>query len=236
MAYLAAECLLLGVLPTYVVPALNRAVEPVLGVSASQSLVPPFFASDVARRELPAAFVKDFHDLGAQTGSSWAPGRGWVLLVRGAERNPVVFAASPTYSLIALALFLLLLWAALRGARRSRTVSRGELWAGGIPRLLPQMSYTGTGFSNPVRVVFQAIFRPNIVEDTRETVAVHFRTAIHRRRDETHLVDRLLFHPVGDAVNWTARRLAGMHHGRLNAYVAYSLAFLLILLVLFRVS
>jgi len=235
MAYLAAACLLLGVLPTYVVPALDRAAEPLVGVSASQSLVPPFFSADDAHRELPAGFVKDFHDLGAQTGSSWAPGRGWVLLVRGSERNPVVFAASPTYSLIALALFLLVLWAAVRGAKRSRTVSRKELWAGGIPRLLPQMSYTGTGFSNPVRVVFQAIFRPNIV-DTRETVAVNFRTAIHRRRDETHLVDRVLFHPVGDAINWTARRLAGMHHGRLNAYVAYSLAFLLILLVLSRMS
>ena len=61
--------------------------------------------------------------------------------------------------------------------------------------MLPEMTYTATGFSNPVRVVFQAIFRPNIIEDTRQTVGVHFRTAIHRRRDETHLVDRLSFIP-----------------------------------------
>jgi hypothetical protein len=92
----------------------------------------------------------------------------------------------------------------------------------------------GDGFSNPVRVVFQAIFRPNIVEDTRETVAVHFRAAIHRRRNETRWVDRLFFHRVGDAASWFARLLAGMHHGRLNAYVAYSLGFLWLLLLLFR--
>jgi hydrogenase-4 component B len=98
------------------------------------------------------------------------------------------------------------------------------------------MTYTATGFSNPVRVVFQAIFRPNIIEDTRQTVGVHFRTAIHRRRDETHLVDRLFFHPIGDSVIWFAKLLAGMHHGRLNAYVAYVLGFLLILLVLYRIS
>ena len=73
-----------------------------------------------------------------------------------------------------------------------------------------------------------AIFRPNIVEDTHETVAVHFRTAIRRRHDETHLVDRLFFHPVGTFVNSVARLLAGMHHGRLNAYVAYVLGFLLL--------
>jgi hypothetical protein len=42
------------------------------------------------------------------------------------------------------------------------------------------MTYTATGFSNPVRVIFRAIFRPTIVEDTRETVAEHFRTAIRR--------------------------------------------------------
>jgi hydrogenase-4 component B len=119
---------------------------------------------------------------------------------------------------------------------RKRSVARNELWAGGIPRLLPEMSYTATGFSNPVRVVFQAVFRPNIVEDTRETVSVHFRTAIHRRRDETHLVDRLFLHPIGDSVVWFAKFLAGMHHGRLNAYVAYVLGFLLIILLLYRLT
>jgi len=119
---------------------------------------------------------------------------------------------------------------------RQRAVAKRELWAGGIPRLWPEMSYTATGFSNPVRVVFQAIFRPNIVEDTRETVGVHFRTAIRRRRDETHLVDRLFLHPVGDAVGWIARSLAGMHHGKLNAYVSYSLAFLVLILFLYRLT
>ncbi|HZU45064.1 MAG TPA: proton-conducting transporter membrane subunit [Terriglobales bacterium] len=236
LAYLAIACLLLGVLPTYIIPVLNRAVEPLAGASAVESLVPPFFTATAANQELPPAFLEDFHNLGAQSGRRWMPGRGLVLLVRGSERNPVVFAASPAYSLIALALFLTVAWIAVRRGTRKRKVARKELWAGGIPRLLPQMTYTATGFSNPVRVVFQAVFRPNIVEDTRETVAVHFRTAIHRKREETHLVDRLVFHPVGDAVSWFARLLARMHHGRLNAYVAYSLGFLLILLLLYRLS
>jgi hydrogenase-4 component B len=110
------------------------------------------------------------------------------------------------------------------------------VWAGGIPRLLPEMTYTATGFSNPVRVVFQAIFRPNIVEDTRQTVAVHFRTAIRRRRDETHLVERVFFRPVGGAMGWLARLLAGMHHGRLNAYVGYVVGFLILILFLYRLT
>ncbi len=236
LAYLAVACLLLGILPTYVIPVLNRAVEPLAGASAAASLVPPFFSATPENQQLPPAFVDDFHNLGAQTGRHVLPGRGLVVLVRGSEKNPVVFAMSTSYSFVALAIFLLVTWFVATRGSRQRSVIRHELWAGGIPRLLPEMTYTATGFSNPVRVVFQAIFRPNIVEDSRETVAVHFRTAILRRRDETHFVDRLLFHPVGEAVGWLARLLAGMHHGRLNAYVAYTLAFLLIILVLFRLS
>ena len=234
--YLAVACLLLGILPTFVIPVLDRAVEPVVGASSTASLVPPFFTATAANQQLPAPFLEDFHNLGAQTGAHLLPGRGLVILVRGAEQNPVVFAMSPSYSVLALALLLVATWVIVARSTRRRSLVRKELWAGGIPHLLPEMSYTATGFSNPVRVVFQAIFRPNIIEDTRETVSVHFRTAIHRRRDETHLVDRMFLHPVGDAIVWAAKLLAGMHHGRLNAYVAYILGFFLIILLLYRLS
>jgi len=236
MVLLALLCLLLGVLPTYVIPALNHELQPLIVSGAADALVPPFFASHPAHPELPPAFVAEFHNLGAQAGQDVLPGRGLVVMHRGGPENPVVFAMSPSYSCIALAIFLFLTWFVVRRSTRERKINRSELWAGGIPQLLPEMTYTATGFSNPVRVVFQAIFRPNIVEDTRQTVAVHFRTAIRRRRDETHLVDRLFFHPVGDAVTWFARLLAGMHHGRLTAYVAYTVGFLLIILILFRLS
>jgi hydrogenase-4 component B len=236
LVYLALACFLLGILPTYVIPVLNRAVAPLAGASATASLVPSFFTATAQNQQLPPAFLRDFHNIGAQVGRSIFPGRGMVILVRGAERNPVIFAMSTFYGFIALAIFALLTWIVVTRLTRRRKVVRNEVWAGGIPRLLPEMSYTATGFSNPVRVVFQAIFRPNIVEDTRKTVAVHFRTAILRRREETHLVDRLFLHPIGDAIGWFARLLAGMHHGRLNAYVAYTLGFLLIILLLFRLS
>ena len=233
---LAVSCLLLGVLPTYVIPVLDGAVQPLAGTSATAALVPPFFTATPQNQQLPPAFLQDFHNLGAQTGAGAVPGRGLVILLRGSEQNPVVFAMSPSYSIIALAILLFLAWIVVGRWTRRRTVEKRELWAGGIPRLLPEMSYTATGFSNPVRVVFQAIFRPNIIEDTRATVGVHVRTAIRRRRDETHLVDRLFFHPVGDVVGWIARSLAAMHHGNLNAYVSYSLGFLLLILFLYRLA
>ena len=236
LTLLALACVLLGILPTYVIPALDRAVEPLAGASAEAALIPPFFTATESNQQLPPAFLQDFHNLGAQTGANVLPGRGLVILLRGSEQNPVVFAMSSAYSLVALAVLMLVTWYFVRFFIRERALARTRVWAGGIPRLLPEMTYTATGFSNPVRVVFQAIFRPNIVEDSRQTVAVHFRTAIRRRRDETHLVDRLIFRPVGVAADWLGRLLAGMHHGRLNAYVGYVVSFLIFILFLFRLT
>ena len=236
LSFLAIVCLLLGVFPTYVIPVLNRAVEPMAQASVTASLVPPFFTAKPTNQQLPLAFLQDFHNLGAQAGSSLLPGRGLVVLLRGGEQNPVVFAMSPSYSLAALALMLFLAWLVVSRLTRQRAVARRELWAGGIPRLLPEMTYTSTGFSNPVRVVFQAVFRPNITEDTRQTVAVHFRTAIRRRREETPIVDRVFLRPIRDAMAGIANILAGMHHGRLNAYIAYVLGFFLIILFLYRLT
>ena len=236
MVLLAIACLVLGILPTYTIGVLDHAVEPLSGASATAALVPPFFTATESNGQLPAAFVKDFHNLGAQTGAHLFPGRGLVLLLRGSEQNPVVFAMSPSYGVVAVLIFVLLAYFAVGRLTRRRAAVRGELWAGGIPRLLPEMTYTATGFSNPVRVVFQAIFRPNIVEDAPQTVAVHFRTAIRRRRDETHLVDRLFFHPIGSVLGGFARLLAGMHHGVLSAYVSYALVFLLTILFLYRLT
>ena len=234
--FLAVFCLLLGTLPTYILPLLNPAVEPLAGASATTTLVPPFFTATEQNGQLPTAFLHDFHNLGAQSGKGVLPGNGLVVLLRGGEQNPVVFAMSPTYSLIALTILILLVWSIVTWLTRKRSVERRALWAGGIPRLLPQMTYTATGFSNPVRVVFQSIFQPNITEDTRQTVAVHFRTAIHRQREETHVVDRAFLRPVRMTARWIADFLARMHHGRLNAYVAYVLAFLLLILFLYRVT
>jgi hydrogenase-4 component B len=234
--FLAAVCLLLGILPTYILPLLNPAVEPLAGASVITSLVPPFFTATAQNGQLPAGFLQDFHNLGAQSGKGFLPGNGLVVLLRGQTQNPVVFAMSPSYSVIALAILVLLAWFFATRLTRKRSVARRAIWAGGIPRLLPQMTYTATGFSNPVRVVFQAIFRPNIVEDTRSTVGIHFRTAILRQREETHVVDRVFLRPVRLASRWIADSLARMHHGRLNAYVAYVLAFLLLILLLYRVT
>jgi hypothetical protein len=50
LGFLAAVCLLLGTLPTYIFPVLNRSVEPLAGASVTTSLVQPFFTAKCRKR------------------------------------------------------------------------------------------------------------------------------------------------------------------------------------------
>jgi hydrogenase-4 component B len=232
MGALALLTVLLGILPTFVIPALSGALEPLTGASATEALVPPFFARSGQPQGLPADFIADFHPLGAQIGQGIIPGRGLVVLHRGDVENPVVFAMSTSYGIVVLVLLLagavLVVWR----LTANRSVTRDAQWDGGVRRLLPEMTYTATGFSNPVRVIFDAVLRPRTVEDTQETVAQHFRVAIVRSKEEIHLVDRWVLDLLAAWMAQAASLLARIHHGRINAYVAYVLGTLVAFLII----
>jgi hydrogenase-4 component B len=232
LALLAALCIALGILPTYVIPVLDRTALPFAHASATAALVPPFFRLSAQQREIiPPAFLTEFHDLGAEVGRQALPGRGLVILHRGEDRNPVVFAMSTSYMLVVLAIVLTVSFVAFRLPTRARNVERGAPWDGGLRRLWPGLTYTATGFSNPVRVVFQVLLRPAAVEDSTEAVARHFRTAIRRDHTETHIVDRLVLGPPILALRSVADVVRKMHVGHVNAYAAYVLITLLLVLI-----
>jgi hydrogenase-4 component B len=231
MAILAILCLLLGVLPTYIIPTLDQIVSPLVRESVVDELVPPFFTVGKGDPKLGEAFVSEFHDLGAQTGKDFLPGRGLVVLHRGSEKNPVIFAMSSSYTLVMLVLLLGGTFLVVRMLTKDKRVSRQPAWDGGVRRLLPEMTYTATAFSNPVRVVFNAIFRPSTVEDTKETVAEHFRTAIKNGRKEVHIVDRSVFHPIVEFMQSTSMLLGQMHSGSVNVYTAYVIISLIVVLI-----
>jgi hydrogenase-4 component B len=166
-----------------------------------------------------------------QTGRDLLPGRGLVVLHRGGASNPVVFAMSTSYTLVVLAALLALVFFLFRLITRRRKVLRRPVWDGGLRRLRPSMTYTATGFSNPVRVVFHAVLRPATIEDSTEAVAEHFRTAVRREYDEGHLLDRLVLAPAVGGLQRLAGLLRRMHIGQVNAYAAYVLLTLLLALV-----
>jgi hydrogenase-4 component B len=231
LALLAVACFLLGILPTYVIPVVDRATTPFTHTSATAALVPPFFSLAEQREEkVPPAFIAEFHDLGAQIGND-LPGRGFVVLHRGGEQNPVVFAMSTFYTFFMLAIILALTFVAFRLLTWNRALSRNAPWDGGLRRLWPGITYTATGFSNPVRVVFQGVLRPGSIEDSTEAVARHFRTAIRREYTEVPIVDRIVLGPPVDALRQAAAIVRRMHVGHVNAYAAYLLLALLLTLI-----
>jgi hydrogenase-4 component B len=233
LALLAATCIALGILPTYVIPVLDRVASPFVHASATAALVPPFFNPTAQQQEhIPPAFLAEFHDLGGQVGEAVLPGRGLVVLHRGEERNPVVFAMATSYMLIVLAVLLMASFVVFRLLTRGRVLARGPVWDGGLRRLGPGITYTATGFSNPVRVVFQILLRPAAGEDSTEAVARHFRTAIRRDDTEVHIVDRLVLEPPVHALRRVADVTRKMHVGHVNAYAAYVLVTLLLVLII----
>jgi hypothetical protein len=70
---------------------------------------------------------------------------------------------STTYMLIALTGILVFSFVVFRLLPR-RAVARSEVWDGGMRRLWLAMTYTATGFSNPVRVIFDNILNPRAGE------------------------------------------------------------------------
>lgn len=232
MAFLAFASLVLGVLPTYVIPAVDRVVAPVVGASATEALVPAFFVADVQDSGLPSGFASEFHDLGADIGRGALPGRGLALIHRGGTDNPVVFAMSTPYMFVTL---LLLLGLATGGtwlfAKRRRRVDYRPRWDGGVRSFTPEMTYTATGFAQPVRVLFRSILRP-IGGDRLETAFGRFRMSITRERMEIHPVDRVVVRPLARAFERISSLLAYMHGGRVNSYALYVLVTLILFLVL----
>ncbi|MGH7738326.1 MAG: proton-conducting transporter membrane subunit [Candidatus Tyrphobacter sp.] len=227
MGLLALLCIVTGLFPAYVVRLIDAALPAPLNGQLLRALVPAFLVPGGAG--LPHAFLRDFGAIGARIGAGHIPGPGLVLLHRGGAANPVVFAMSSTY-LAAFALILLLALIAVRtlARRRARTAA---VWAGGLRPLLPEMTYTATGFSNAVRVIFEAIFHPRTVEHSRDAVAEHFRVAITRERENGFLADRLAIEPLVRKVRSYANDVARLHHGRLEGYVLYTLAALAVVLL-----
>jgi len=232
MGMLAVSCLLFGILPTFIIPVLDHTITPLIQESVVDELVPPFFIVAKGDPNFSDAFISEFHDLGAQTGRNVIPGRGLVVLHRGTERNPVVFAMSTSYTLVVLALLLSGVFILIRVLTKTRMVTRKPAWDGGVRRLMPEMTYTATGFSNPVRVIFEAIFRPSTLDERKEMVAEHFRTAIKNEHKEVHIADRSVFHPIVRGIQSIALLLGQMHTGSVNIYAAYILISLAIILVI----
>jgi hydrogenase-4 component B len=115
-------------------------------------------------------------------------------------------------------------------ARNSKT-RRGPTWDCGQRGLTPQMEYTATGFSKPIRMIFKALFRPRREVQREYDFSPRFATTI---RFESHIEEvfvRRIYRPLRILILRASRRIRALQAGSIHAYLLYIFVTLLLLLL-----
>ena len=132
-------------------------------------------------------------------------------------------AFSPTY----LAVFLVAVTAVpmmiyLAGRPRGPT-QRVPVWDGGIVDFKPRMQYTATTFANPVRVIFERLYRPDVRVDRASDDPAGRSGPVHYRMEVLPLFEHFLYEPLLRAVRRGARLIQRIQSGDVNLYLLYIL-------------
>ncbi len=125
-----------------------------------------------------------------------------------------------------------LLMAAVIGGRLRKRFYK--TWGCGI-NLKPRMEYTATGFTQPIKQVFDMIYRPTVKLETE--MLEESRYFAKRMRFETHIspvFQRYLYDPIVRVLQGLADRVRVIQSGSLHVYLAYIFVTLLVLLLWVR--
>ncbi len=152
---------------------------------------------------------------------------GWALAPVNVEFSSV---SSPAIALglIALSLLGLALVAVFGGLAKARYY---KTWGCGI-NLTPRTEYTATGFVQPIKRVFSAIYQPTVKLETE--MLEESRYFAKRRRFEFHIepvFQKYLYDPVVRFFSTTADRLRVIQAGSLHLYLTYIFVTLVVLLL-----
>jgi hydrogenase-4 component B len=114
--------------------------------------------------------------------------------------------------------------------RRAR-VRIGPTWDCGLRGLTPQMEYTATGFSKPIRMIFKALFRPRREVQREYDYSPYFAKTL---RFESHIEEAFvtrLYRPLNRTILRLSRRMRALQAGSIQAYLIYIFITLLLLLL-----
>jgi hydrogenase-4 component B len=152
---------------------------------------------------------------------------GWALTAAGPERGSV-----STLGLTLVGLSLLVVPLILSGlfARRART-RRAATWDCGLRGLTPQMEYTATGFSKPIRMIFKALFRPRREVQREYDFSPYFARNIRFESHVEEVFQTRIYRPLNRLVLRGSRRLRALQAGSIQAYLIYIFITLLCLLL-----
>ncbi len=161
-------------------------------------------------------------------GAQLQTAHGWALS-SGAPQGGTVSTAGIVLALAALSVVPLI----LRGVWGRRTRTRiGPTWDCGLRGLTPQMEYTATGFSKPIRMIFKTLFRPRREVQREYDFSPYFATTIRFESHVEEVFHTRLYRPSKRWVLRVSRRLRALQAGSLQAYLIYILVTLVALLLL----
>ena len=180
----------------------------------------------------PTVFLKLFDPVtqqltGQQLSQQLSMASGLVLS-GGAAPSGTVSTLGITLMLLCLLPVPLVLWALF--ARRSRT-RIGPTWDCGQRGLTPQMQYTATGFSKPLRMIFKALFRPRREVQREYDFSPYFTTTLRFESHVEEMFQTRIYRPLRWLVLYGSRRLRALQAGSLQAYLIYIFITLLLLLM-----
>ncbi len=221
LGWLAFLCLALGVTPTLVLSGADRVTAPLVGVSVVNQVVPPLFTGH------PGAYAP-LVGLGGGLFQGIIPGNGLVIIA--APNFSTI--DSPSYLILAELGLLALIWLARRLIRPLGATRTGPVWAGGIARFSPRMAYSGMAFSNPLRLMFNAVYRSHATVDLIEPAAHHRRGHIVYRQETPPPFERSLYRPARHFVQTLAQCVKVIQSGNINQYLAYIFGIVLLILLL----
>jgi len=107
-------------------------------------------------------------------------------------------------------------------------------WACGLERIEPQMQYTATGFSKPIRMIFSNIVRARHEIEIENEISPYFRSTIRYELKTESIFHKYLYRPLNRAVLNSAHMLRNLQTGHLQTYLAYIFITLILLLIFAR--
>jgi hydrogenase-4 component B len=114
---------------------------------------------------------------------------------------------------------------------RNSTTRRGPTWACGQPGLTPQMEYTATGFSKPIRMIFKALFKPRRDVQREYDFSPYFAKTLRFRSHIDEVFIERLYRPLRILILRVSRRIRSLQAGSIHAYLLYIFVTLLLLLL-----
>ncbi len=221
LAWLAFLCLGLGVAAPLILAAADRVTIGLVGVSVIDQVVPPLFTTH------PGAYAP-LVGLGGGVFGGLIPGNGLVIIAAPAFST----IDSPTYLFLAELLLLALIWIVRRAIQPLGATRRAPVWAGGIPRFTARMAYSGVAYSNPLRLIFNLVYRSRATTELIEPAARHRRGYITYQQEVPEPFEREVYGPLRRAVNVLATSIKVIQSGDINQYLAYIFGIVLLILLL----